>query len=147
MKDSNIELLDARNEIDIQRAKNPLIFINGGHGHRDLLNGVKNNKKILNLILNTEYIVVESAGSMLMGQFQRGNNKIAEGLGILEDTIIEPHYSEKSRQQLLMDEMKQVNAKYGIGIDCVTAIIVDPREFPSKWVKVGSGIIDVRTSQ
>lgn len=146
MKDSEIEILDARNEEDIQKAKNPLIFINGGHGRYDLLNGVRKDKRLLQFILSAEYIVAESAGSILMGQFQRGargEDKIIEGLGILKDTIIEPHYTERNRQQLLKDEMQKSGMKYGVGIDSITALVVDPSEFPKKWEKMGGGSVDV----
>jgi len=147
MKDTGIEILDARNQADVEKVTNPLIFINGGHGRPDLINGINNNKKVLNLVLNAEYIVGESSGSMVVGEYMRKGKeggKITHGLGILKDTIIEPHYTERNYQQLLKDEMKQTNAKYGIGIDCITAIVVNPTEFPSKWSKIGNGIIDVK---
>lgn len=146
MKDSGIEILDARNEKDIQKAKKPLIFINGGHGGYDLLSGVKNDKRLLQFIRCAENIIAESAGSTLMGQFQRGargEDKIIEGLGILKDTIIEPHYTERSRQQLLKDELQKSGMKYGVGIDSLTALVVDPSEFPKKWEKLGNGNIDI----
>lgn len=146
MKDSGIEILDARNEEDIKKAKNPLIFINGGHGWRDLLNGVRNDKRILQLILSAEYIVAESAGSKLMGEGQRGGDNehgIIDGLGILKNTIIEPHYTERGRQKLLREEMKISDMKYGVGIDSVTALVVDPSEFPNKWEKIGKGNVDI----
>lgn len=150
MKDTGIEILDARNEADLERADNPLIFINGGSGRYDLLHGVKDNKKILDLILHAEYIVTESAGGMLLGEFQhgpKGENTIVEGLGILKSTIIEPHYTQRNLQQRLIDEMKETHAKYGIGIDSVTAIVVDPAEFPQKWSKIGSGTVVVKIAE
>ncbi|MBI4973615.1 Type 1 glutamine amidotransferase-like domain-containing protein [Candidatus Roizmanbacteria bacterium] len=146
MKDSGVEILDARIEKDILKATNPLIFINGGHGCYDLLNGVRNDKRILQLILIAEYIVAESAGSKLMGEGQRGGNnehKIIDGLGILKNTIIEPHYTERGRQQLLKDEIKLSGMKYGVGIDSITALVVDPQEFPAKWEKIGVGNVDI----
>ncbi|MDP3093274.1 MAG: Type 1 glutamine amidotransferase-like domain-containing protein [bacterium] len=150
MNDTGIELLDARNEKDIQKANKPLIFINGGHGRYDLLYGVKNNQKILQLVLVADFIVAESAGSMLMGERQsrsRDKNEIIEGLGILKNTIIEPHYSERNYQQLLKQEMEKSGMKYGIGIDCLTAIVVDPKEFPSKWGKIGAGNVEIVVSE
>lgn len=38
MKDAEIEIFDARNELDIDKAVNSTIFINGGKGRRDLIN-------------------------------------------------------------------------------------------------------------
>lgn len=150
MSDTGIEILDARNQEDIDRAISPLIFINGGHGHADLTNGINSNKRICDLILNAECIVGESRGSMITAAYMR-EDKIGEtfstGLGILKDTIIEPHYSERHSEELLTKEMKQTHARYGIGIDCATAIVVDPAEFPSNWTKMGGGVVDVRIGQ
>lgn len=147
MKDTGIEILDARNPKDLEKATNPLIFINGGHDCADLINAINGNKKILDLVLHADYIVGESAGSMVTGDFLRVDKvrkEIVRGLGILKDTIIEPHYSERNYQQLLKDEMQQVHAKFGIGIDCATAMVVDPTQFPSKWTKIGTGNVDVQ---
>jgi hypothetical protein len=32
---------------------------------------------------------------------------------------------------------------FGIGIDCVTALVLDPKEFPNKWEKLGPGNVYV----
>lgn len=150
MADTGIEILDARNEIDLEKANNPLIFINGGHGNADLINALNSSQKIRHVVTHAECIVAESAGSKVIAEYMRldkNGHDIVKGLGILKDTIIEPHYSEKNRQQLLMSEMKQTNAKYGIGIDCVTAIVVDQKTFPSTWSKIGNGNIIVKKSK
>ncbi len=147
MKDTGIKILDARNDSDIDKATESVLFINGGIGRYDLINVITNNPKLFQLIKNAQYIVGESAGAMVMGEYQRGargESTIIRGLGILKNTIIEPHYSERSSQQLLADGMKKSGMKFGIGIDCVTAIVVDPQEFPGKWNKIGSGNIDVK---
>ncbi len=149
MKDTNIEILDARNNEDIEKTSSSTIFINGGIGRYDLINGITNNKKLLQMVLNAHHIVAESAGSMVIGEYQRGargESKIIKGLGILKNTIIEPHYSERHSQQLLLDGMKKSGMKYGIGIDSVTAIVVDPTQFPSTWSKIGNGLVDVEIS-
>lgn len=149
MQNTEINLLDARNTADIDKAANSVLFINGGIGRYDLINGIMNNRKLLQLIKNAQYIVGESAGSMVMGEYQRGargESTIIKGLGILKNTIIEPHYSERNSQQLLVDGMKKSGMKYGIGIDCVTAIVVNPQEFPDKWSKIGNGKVDVKTA-
>ena len=149
MKDTGIEILDARNDSDIEKGFNAAIFINGGIGRYDLIDEITNNKKLLKLVLNAQYIVTESAGSMVMGEYQRGargESKIIKGLGILKNTIIEPHYSERHSQQLLIEGMKKSGMKYGIGIDSVTGIVVDPIEFPSIWSKLGKGLVDVKTN-
>ncbi|MBI5151612.1 MAG: Type 1 glutamine amidotransferase-like domain-containing protein [Candidatus Pacebacteria bacterium] len=147
MQNTGIEILDARIETDVEKAHHPLVFINGGHDKADLIEGIKNNKKILNIILNADYIVSESSGSMVTAEYMKLDKKgeeIVRGLGILKDTIIEPHYSERNSQHLLIHEMKQAHAKYGIGIDCVTAIVIDPATFPSTWDKIGDGNVEVK---
>jgi cyanophycinase-like exopeptidase len=148
MKDTGIEIIDARNQFDLDKANNPLIFINGGHGKIDLIEGV-NQPKIKDLILNADYIVSESSGSALMAELMRegkaGSNLI-RGLGILKNTIIEPHYSERHSEKLLKEEMLQSKIKYGIGIDCVTAMVVDPAEFPNHWTKLGMGNVCLETA-
>jgi len=149
MKDAGIDILDARNSKDVEKAYDSVIFINGGIGRYDLINGITNNKKLLHLVLNAQHIIAESAGSMVMGEYQRGargESKIIKGLGILKNTIIEPHYSERHSQQLLIEGMKKSGMKYGIGIDSVTGIVVDPIEFPSIWSKLGKGLVDVKTN-
>ncbi len=147
MKDTGIEILDAKNQGDLEKATNPLIFINGGHDRLELIEAIRQNKKLHDLVLDADYIVGESAGSMVTGDFLRVDTvgkELVRGLGILKDTIVEPHYSERNYQQMLRDEMQQTHAKFGIGIDCATAIVVDPSQFPSKWNKIGSGNVDVQ---
>jgi cyanophycinase-like exopeptidase len=151
MKDTGIKILDARNKNDIKNAINPVIFINGGHERYELIVAINNNKPLLNLILNANYIVAESAGSMIMGEcFRRyraeEGDEIVKGLGILKQTVIEPHYSERNSRQLLLDEMKRSNMKYGLGIDCATAIVVESEQFPTKFDKIGSGNVYLETN-
>lgn len=146
MVDTGIMILDARIDEDIVKAENPLVFINGGHGRSDLVAGIHGNAKILDLILNADYLVGESSGSMITAEYMRlgkEGGEIVKGLGILKNTIIEPHYSERGYQQLLATEMKQTQAKIGVGIDCVTALVVDTGTFPSEWNTVGLGRVDV----
>ena len=149
MKDTGIEILDARNETDLKKAANPLIFINGGHGKIDLYNGV-NQPRVKELILHAEYIVSESSGSALAAELMReakAGSKLINGLGILKNTIIEPHYSERHSEELLKKEMFESKMKYGIGIDCVTAMVVDPTEFPNSWTKLGNGNVFVEINE
>ena len=147
LSDTDIEILDARVEANLNRAVNPLVFINGGHGGEDLKNAISNSQKLRTLIINAEYIIGESKGSKITATYMRDDktgDKFSKGLNILKDTIIEPHYSERHSEGLLLKGMQQTGAKYGIGIDCATGIVVDPAEFPKKWSKIGSGKVDVR---
>jgi len=36
--------------------------------------------------------------------------------------------------------------KYGIGIDCVTAMVCDLDEFPLKYEKIGDGNIEIKVN-
>lgn len=150
MQDTIIEVLDARNELDIDKAPDSVIFINGGRERKQLVDSILGNSKILNRILNAGYIVSESAGSMAMGECMtadRAGAEIIKGIGILKNTIIEVHYTEKNRQKLLEQDLQKSGMKYGIGIDCATALVVDPSEFPSKWEKIGVGSVYIKTAK
>jgi len=84
-----------------------------------------------------------------MGEYMRADrdgSEIIKGFGILKNTIIEPHYTEKKRQQLLIDDMKKSGMKYGVGIDSATAIVIDTQKFPNQWEKVGVGNIYLKTA-
>jgi len=146
---NGIELLDARKKKDLAQAEKPAIFINGGPDHKGLLNAIKSDKRLYELVMNAEHLTGESAGSLVVAQYQHhfegDKMEMIEGLGILKDTIIEPHYTERDRHQLLIEEMKQVNAKYGIGIDCITGISFELNEFPHKYTKIGKGLVEIKT--
>lgn len=150
MKDTGIKILDARNDSEVEKAENSVVFINGGRERKQLIDGVKGNPKIFNLILNAKYIVSESAGSMAMGECMtadRAGAEIIKGFGILKNTIIEVHYTEKNRQKLLGEDLHKSGMKYGVGIDCATALVVDPSDFPSKWEKIGVGSVYIKKTE
>lgn len=142
-----IELLDARNEDDLARAKDYAIFMNGGR-QRDLLRKIiVGNKHLHDLVMNANYIIGESAGSMVCAEYMRiyqdDRATTTKGLGILKDTIIEAHYSERKRHKQLKKEMKEVNAKYGIGIDSITGILIDTETYPDNYEVIGSGLVEL----
>ena len=142
---NGIDLLDARSEDDIARANNPLVFINGGGNSMILIEKLLENKKLHDLVTRAEYIIGESAGSKVIAEFMPLNNDvknaITKGLGILKNTIIEPHYSQLKRQNKLRDEMKENNIQYGVGIDSITAIIIDTDTYP-KYETMGDGTVE-----
>ncbi len=141
-----IELLDARNESDLAQANHPVIFMNGGPQRDNLYDKIIENQKLYDLVMNAEIIIGESAGSMVLAEYRRtykGNVEITKkGLGILRSTIIEPHYLERNRYQLLRNEMKDVNADYGIGIDSICGIIIDTETYPEECQTVGDGLVE-----
>src|SRR3990172_5463528 len=131
------ELLDARDEDDLVRADKPTIFMNGGPQGDLLYEKITSNKLLNNLVMNAGFIIGESAGSMVTGEDRRTyrNDKavVTKGLGILKDTIIEAHYTQRNRHRALRNEMKESGAKYGIGIDSITGIVVDTKRYPEKY--------------
>jgi hypothetical protein len=146
MDGSGIEILDASVEGDLDKASESMVFINGGSGKTELMDAFNTNPVLKNLVLNAKYVVAESAGALVFGQYLRASREsdlLIPGLGVLKDTIIEAHYSERHREQLLLDEMKMIKAKYGIGIDCATGASFDLASFPDKFEKIGSGKVDV----
>lgn len=66
-----VEYLDARIDADIARADNPAIFINGGKDHKLLIDSILTNPRLHNLIMDADYLIGESAGSMVVGEYQR----------------------------------------------------------------------------
>ncbi len=141
-----IELLDARIDDDLSRALKPVVFINGGPERKQLIDTITLNKRLNGLILNADYLIGESAGSMVVGEYQRDfqgiKTVIIKGLGILKSTIIEPHYTERGRHQALRNEMKESNAQYGIGIDSVTGIVIDTDKYPDDYKVIGNGLVE-----
>lgn len=142
------QYFNARNKKDVLKVKNPLIFISGGQRSSYLLKKIQNNDLLLNLIKNAKYIVAESAGAKILGKYTRVGDeqvkfKLVEGLGIIKDTIIEPHYFEKSRQDLLKLEMKETKVKYGLGIDSMSGIEFNLKDFPYSHNKLGNALFEI----
>jgi cyanophycinase-like exopeptidase len=144
MADTGIKILDARNKNEIDETDGKVIFINGGINRYDLAHALLGNSKLLNLVKNADYIVSESSGSMVLGEklrrYRAGEgDEIIDGVRLLKDVIIEPHYSQRNSQQLLKDDLAKSGMKYGVGIDSCTALVTDPKQFPVKWEKIGTG--------
>ena len=78
---------------------------------------------------------------------QYNYSKMFKGLDIIKDTTIEAHYSERNRQKLLDKDLKESGVKYGLGIDCVTAIEFKSGEFPKKYKKIGTGNIYIKNKK
>jgi len=147
-----VEYLNAKNKHDVAVAHFPLIFISGGIEHLNLINKINLNPRLLKLIREASCIIGESAGSMVLGEYFRPGRKdvakkMLQGLGILKDTIIEPHYTERGRENLLIEEMKETKAQYGIGIDSMTAMEFELKYSPKEFKKIGKGKIVVRTGR
>ena len=144
----SIELLHADNENHIERAAKPLIFVLGGRDHKGLFQSIVSNKRLESIIRNCENYIGESAGAMIAGTLQRASSELPEsplmkGLGLLPDTIIEPHYTERNRHTLLREEMKIGRVKYGIGIDEASGIHIDLSNYRHTWEKIGEGEVSL----
>ena len=146
IKLNKAKYFNAQNKEDILKVKNPLVLISGGRQSANLLRQLRKDYLLLDLIKNAKYIVAESAGAKVLAEHTRlGDNDgvLVNGLGIIKDTVIEPHYLEKDRQKLLELEMEETGAKYGLGIDSMSGIEFDLNEFPQKYNKLGNGLFEI----
>lgn len=147
LEDTGIEVFDARNQVEIDKADGSVVFINGGPERKTLVDMINKNNLLLQKILSAEYIVAESAGSMAMGEYMRisrTDNNVMKALGVIKNVVIEPHYTEKNYKQYLPGDMEKSGVKYGIGIDSATGIVLDPKKFPNKWKKIGEGNVYIK---
>jgi peptidase E len=140
--------LNASRPADLDQADAPLVFISGGSEHVNLIESITGNPRIEELIRNAKVIIGESAGSMVLGEYWRtgsteGPRRMIKGLGILKNTVVEPHYTERNNRESLLLGMKETGARYGLGIDCLTAMVVDAETFPDQYTKIGSGLLVV----
>lgn len=99
------------------------------------------------LIHNAKHIIGESAGSMFLGEYTRvkdkTENKLVKALGIVKNTIIEPHYTQRERQPTLKQELQDAEMHYGIGIDEIAGIVFEENQFPTSYKKIGEGNIEI----
>lgn len=142
------EYLNATHLADIEKANDPLIIITGGGQTANLLERIQWSPKLLELINNAKHIIGESSGSMILAEYTRIKNKtwstLIQALGILKDTIVEPHYTQRKSQQLLTEEIQEKDMKYGIWIDEVTGMEFDLEAFPQEYAKIGEWNIEVK---
>lgn len=141
--------LNAENPGDLLKARNPLVFISGGGNNLNLLRKIKENPKLLALINNADCIIGESAGAKILGEYFRSkgddnSSMMMAGLGIISDTVIEPHYTQRQRHELLIKDLEESGVKYGLGIDSMTALEFEVDDFPHKFKKIGSGLVEIR---
>lgn len=148
IKLKGIEYLNAKNKTDIAKAKHPLIFLSGGLDKENLIKKLKANPKLMSLVKNASYIIGESGGATVLGSyFRKGKDrkvKLAKGLNFIKNTVFKAHYIERKRQKELLEDMKYPGIKYGLGVDSMTAIEFDTKEFPKKYKKIGRGIVDLK---
>jgi peptidase E len=146
---NGIEYLNAAKPEDIERAKNPLVFLNGGGENINLFEKINSNKRLLDLVMNADYLIGESAGAKILGKYFRAiggddNSQMMPGLNIIKDSVIEPHYTERNRQPLLIKDLKDSDAKYGLGVDSMTAVVFEVNDFPNKITRIGEGSYELK---
>lgn len=146
-----VEYLNAKNPADVAKAVDPLIFISGGKEHENLINSINADPRLLELIHNASYIIGESAGSKVLGthyasEDKDGNIVLLPSLGIISDTVLEWHYTQRSKESKLDYTMQATGAKYGIGVDSLTAMVFETSEFPEKYEKIGDGNVIIKKS-
>lgn len=143
----NIQILDAEIENNIALANSPAIYVLGGRKQLELINFITTHPKLENLIQTCPYYFGESMGAKLIGSKIRigePGTPLATGLGILKNTIIEGHYSQKQRQQVLKNEVISGGLKYGLGIDENAEVVTTPELFP-KFQRRGPGLVELIT--
>lgn len=147
--EKGVDYLNAENGEDIAKADDPLIFMSGGGENLNLLKKIKDNPRLLELVTNASFIIGESAGAKVLAEYFRTkgsdiSSAMVKGLGIIKNTVIQPHYIQRERKELLLKDMKDTGVKYGLGIDSITAIEFDAGQFPEKTKKIGKGIVEIK---
>ncbi|MFA5155652.1 MAG: Type 1 glutamine amidotransferase-like domain-containing protein [Patescibacteria group bacterium] len=147
-----IEYLNAARRGDIAKVKRPLVFISGGSQNFNLLKKLKASPRLRRLISEASVVIGESAGAMVLGAYLRskggpGGSALVKGLGIIKDTIIEPHYTQRARQALLVQEMAETGARYGLGIDAMVAAEFMSGGFPRRIKKIGRGRVELKINR
>lgn len=143
-----LKYLNAKNKGDIKKLEDPLVFISGGSNSMNLIKKLRSSPRLLKLIENADYIIGESAGAKVLGTYfrtKRADEKspIVKGLNLIKNTVVEPHYTQRKRQKLLLDDMRQTGVRYGLGVDSCTAIEFELDQFPRRYKKIGSRKIKI----
>ncbi|SHE80844.1 cyanophycinase [Clostridium fallax] len=145
----NIKILDVLNrdegslEENIKMVKEAsIIFFTGGDQLRitSILGGTPLGEEIINVCEKGCYFVGTSAGASVMSDTMIVNGpddesprkctlKMAPGLGMIKNVIIDQHFSQRGRIGRLLAGIAQNPQVLGIGIDEDTAIVVNKQGF------------------
>ncbi|MDQ0148839.1 cyanophycinase [Eubacterium multiforme] len=155
---NRIEFLDINEREEAYLEKNinlvnsaKLIFFTGGDQLRitSLIGGTPLNESLIGGLMDGKVIVGTSAGASVMsetmildGDDEESPNKnsinMSPGLGLVENVIIDQHFSQRGRIGRLLTGIAENPENLGIGIDEDTAIIINEK----KLLKVvGSGAV------
>lgn len=147
----SIQYLNASNADDLAKATNPTIFISGGNEHLNLINSIIQNPRLMELIHNSSHIIGESAWSKVLGSHytssdENGNLLLIPSLNIIQNTVLEWHYTQRNKMDKLNYAIQHTQAAYGIGIDSCTAMIFDLNQFPNHYETIGDGNVFIQQS-
>lgn len=103
---------------EIEAFEGDTIFINWGNDCEYLLEMCQT-PILLNAIKRSKIIIWESCWSMIFWEYFRNNHKdwYIQWLWFIKDTLIEPHYSQKIKEERLKSWMSKTNTKYWLWID------------------------------
>ncbi|NUJ97256.1 type 1 glutamine amidotransferase-like domain-containing protein [Candidatus Gracilibacteria bacterium] len=119
-----IQYLNAQYIEDIKKFSGDTIYINGGNDNEFLLKMCKEDI-LFSALQKAKIIIGESAGAMILGAYLRNNdeNDWIQGLGYIENTLIEPHFTEINSQEILKKGIKKMQVQFGLGIDENTFVL------------------------
>lgn len=143
------QYLNASRPIDIAKARSPIIFISGGSKYARLYRKLKLSPQLLRLIKNAKYVIGESSGAMILGEYREvhktdGTAIIIKQLGIVKNAVFVPHYTQWKKEKVLRRLVNETDVKYGVGIDSGTAIAFELEDFPKKLRKIGKGKVELK---
>lgn len=134
------DILTAKADDEIRRAEKPLVFISGGSDHKALLDQINNNKILKELVIESPCLICECSGAMIIGKYFRksgSETELIQGLNILPDTIVEPHYDSRNRKATLKEGLLKKKCRYGIGIKSLGALRCTTKFFPYSIKNLG----------
>jgi cyanophycinase len=126
------------------------VFFSGGDQLRitSQIGGTRIYDRVLEIFASGGVIAGTSAGASMMSDtmlvkgtsgasFRVGDVRMAPGLGLLPNVIIDQHFAERGRIGRLIGAISQNPRELGIGIDEDTAIVVQDQQFRV----IGSGAV------
>ena len=121
---------------DIEAFSWDTVYINGGNDCHFLLQMCQN-EKLLQAINSAKVIIWESCWAMIMGEYFRNNEKngFIEWLWFIKNTIVEPHFTEKSKEERLVLWMQKTWTSIGLWVDEDTFIEYEGWKY---WEKIGN---------
>lgn len=113
-------------EEDIRSFNGDVVFINGGNDNEHLLETCMH-PLLYTTLQQSRVIIRESAGAIIRWQLvsTKTSWRLLQGFNRIKDTIIMPHFTEKAREEKLIELMQAYQIPYGMGIDENTFILYE----------------------